>query len=522
MARRTAKSPVVDRDELARAHGRTAAIVLPDTSGLIGLGGAVETFDLRLGPLLFPAPIEKFSEGLGDGLDAIGATLVAAERRPRPVKLQVPIRGASLDSDPKPEALRLRRQLRQMMNNGQLRLQGFFLLWSVDEEADCWLKVGTGELSESDPGITFGEYELSLGEVFVVARPGTHRPGRRMIVGDRRTGLVARDTLRTLFSVDFATQALPERIAYLPGDVVDFLWSGAGTSSGIKNGPSVAGRLLWQEVAATDGEVYSYDPYDGVLPDRDKYLALDEAGAVRTWAVDPATVAGLTFTEEGDLAPDEHYEWERVYGALLTPRIPIAIDNGACRVIWLSEAQGLAVEFWSATAGQYVRAGRVAAILGRQTFTIVELTMERVVVEIRQGRIAMRVILQRGWRGPRLEAYDADATPKAALEYTPEGALAEPGATEKAEAPTWVRKLGTSHGTDPEVMWAQGSADETRSGATFMRSRGGALLGFRFAREARVIVAQIQTTANGTALSAGTIAGLSLLDVQPVPVLEGR
>lgn len=472
-------------------------------------------YDVRLGPLWFVTTADTVSETVGDGLDAVGAALVATERRPRPLKLKLPVRGGRNEIDVAEAGRRLRRQIRALLDNPRWRLGGFYLTWDADPDLDGWLLVGGAELSEADPGVAFGEFELELSDVYIVGRPGTHRPGRRASIADRRTGLVARDTRRTLYSLDFDTQALPAEPFVVPGDVVDMVSSGNRPVASLTLGPLRGGRRLWRTASAQDAEVVTYLPDEAVLVDRNSYLDLDELGAVRVWDLSnaiPYPPDPVGYTAERGTDPDIYLGWERVVGDVLTPRAPLAIDNGACRVIWLGagSTEGLAIEYWDDTLGHYRRAGRVLHALGVREQRVVEATPERAVVEWRAGQYALRAILQRGWWGPRLESYD-DGGGTARLEYAPDigGAVTVP-----AQTPTWVRSIsGTGTGA-VAMLWAQGSADEIvdttpavlfGTGATFRRTR--------------VLVAQLGAPPGPTA---DALASLSLIDARAVPVLVGR
>jgi hypothetical protein len=382
------------------------------------------SYAIRLGPLSFVDPVEAVGEAIGDGLDVVGAALTAGERRPRPFKLKLPIRGDDGEAEPRTAGLRLRRQVRELIENPLYRLQGFFFTWSPDEDLDCWLLIGGAEIIETDPGISFGEWALELSDVYLRGRPGTHRPARRAAVSDLRSGLVPRDTRRLLYSTDFSGVSLPARPLYLPGDVADLVSTGnrpAESTAGLARGS----RHLWRRVGAIDGEVLSYRPDDSLLPGRTKYLDLDDLGSVRVWDLSAATTYPPNptgYTTEGDEQPTA-YGWERILGDVLRPTIPLAVENGACRLVWLgpSGSQGLAIEVWSSTTSKFTRLGRVLHAANVAEQRVVECTPERAVLEWRAGRYGMRAILQRGWYGPRLESYD-DGGEGARIEYAPEGA----------------------------------------------------------------------------------------------------
>jgi hypothetical protein len=471
--------------------------------------------DVRLGPLSFIAPSAPVGEAVGDGLDVVGAALTASERRPRPLKLTLPVRGDDGESEPRNAGLLLRRNVRELFDNARWRLQGFYFTWSVDPDLDCWLLIGSAELTETDPGITFGEYDFQLSDVYIAGRPGTHRPGRRASIGDRRTGLVPRDTRRLLYSTDFSTQEIPLEPLILPGDIASIVRSSGVAET--QTGEIRGSRLLFKTAKAADGEVYHYVPDPAVLSDRFRYLSLDEAGAVRVWDLSQATtyppVTG-GYEEAKDADPTQ-YGWKPVYGSLLSADRPLAVDNGMCRLIWLG-AGGVAVEYWNNEEKHYNRIGTVLNIPAVKVTeqAVIELTPERAVLEWRAGRWSMRAVLQRGWRGPRLESYD-DAGGIVKLGYVPTGSGT---ATATTGSPTSTReiKVATGSGT---MYWATGSADETvTTGAVEWSGSNGAT----FSRTGVLVAQLIPKTPATPGVLATDAAKLALIDAQAIPVLVGR
>lgn len=491
----------------------TRFVVLSPGAGAAAVGGG---YDLHVGPLAFVSPLEEVGETVGDALETVGAALTAAERRPRPIKLKLPVRGdRHVEADVSVAGQRMRRQVRQLLENPLWRMQGLYLWWRVDPEIDGWVLIGGGDLTEADPGVAFGEFTLELSDLYVVGRPGTHRVGRRLDLADRRTAVVPRDTRGTLYAPDFSDHALPAAPLYLPGDVANAVSSG-GAGVALTSGPLRYGRRLWRAASAIDGEVVSYlaDPavFGGDV--RDAYLTLDEVGSVRVYDVsrDPLYPRAVgDYDELGDGAPDAAgigYGWERVFGDVLDPSAPLAIDNGVVRVVWLGAGPeaGLAFEWWDDGLGHYRREGRILHAAGARELRAVEVTPERAVVEIRAGDAALRVIVQRGWHGCRLESY-ADDGGTARIEYAPTG-----GAPVVADAdPVWTQTI-TADGR--AIVWAQGAADEVHDDV--IAAIGGPGVSYR---RDRTIVAQISSPAGPTS---DEVAALSLVDAQSIPVLVGR
>lgn len=474
-----------------------------------------EGYDVRLGPLAFVTPADSVGEQVGDPLEVVGAHVAAGQRRARAFRLKLPVRGDHREADPTLAGRKLRRQVRQLLNNSRWRSQGFYFTWSADAALDCWLLAGTADLSESDPGITFGEFDLELGELFVRGQPGTHRPGRRVIIADRRGGLVPRDTRRLLFSTDFSSQALPTEPAMIPGDVVDVVATGnqpiASSTAGLLRGS----RRLWRSCSAIDGQAITYRPDDSLLNQRTRYLDVDAAGATRVWDLTAATEFPpnpANYTTAGDGNPDPVYGWEQVLGDVTDPSTRLAMDNGACRLIWLGAAanQGLAIEYWDAATSKFKRIGRVLHALNVREQRVVEVTSERAILEWRAGQYALRAILQRGWWGPRLESYD-DTGGTTRLEFAPD---AGGTVTLTPQTPSWVRQVTSAGAGSVPLLWASASNDETADTTPTVITGTAATW-----RRSRVLVAQLGCPPGP---AAAALASLSLVDAQCVPILVER
>lgn len=478
-------------------------------------------FDVRLGPLAFVCVADALDETLGEALEAVGAVLTPAEPRPRPLKIVLPIRGTGRELDPRETGYRIRRQVRQLLENPRWLASGLFFHWEADPELDCWLRFGGGDVQDTDPGVTFGEWRLELTDCYRVGTAGQTRLGRRLELGDRRTGLVALDTRGLLYSTDHAAQALPTEPLIIPGDVTATLLTYNRPPSSFTLGPQRGIRRLWREVAAADGEVASFLPDEAALPDAGRqYLDLEDFGAVRVWDLSGSTVNvgdPSNWTNGRDTDPTI-MGWERVLGPMVRSRAPqLAVENGVCRLVWIGQSagEGLAVEVWDDAAQHFARVGRVGGAAGVSEVSIVELTGERAVIEWRGAERAMRAILCRGWRGPRLEAYNDAAGGTARLEYvannggaitaTPDGAVA------------WVDSLASAGGGATTILWAKGTDADAR--ATF--AGAGTFLtgpGISYSHS-RAVVAQLGDPLNVTVAK---LASLAVADARAVPVLVNR
>src|SRR5437660_1049953 len=111
--------------------------------------GAVPTasiLDLRLGRLYLPTLFNEVQEAVGDAL---------ARRRPRQFSLTIPIHSGYGDPTPYTTGLRMRRQMRAMMENSTYRLQGIYFSLQFDSELNGWTVAGSGQIKYAQGGVTF-------------------------------------------------------------------------------------------------------------------------------------------------------------------------------------------------------------------------------------------------------------------------------------------------------------------------------------------------------------------------------
>lgn len=493
-------------------------------------GVAPAIYHLRLGPLAFAWPLSPTGEQLGGALEAVGAVLTPAEPRPRPFKLSLPVRGADAELDTREAGYRLRRQVRQLLDNARWRNQGLYLHFAADPELDGWLLVGGGDLEETDAGVTFGDWTLELADCYLVGRPNRQRLGRRLELADRRTGLVPLDTRGLLYSTDHAAQALPDEPLIIPGDVAAELLSRNRAPSTLTDGPTVNGRKLWKAAGgAIDGDVASFLPAlleQGLVSDPAlEYVELEDAGSVRAWDTTASTVDLTgdqpTYNDAADHAP-ARYGWERIYGDAPARDTPIAVENGICRLVWTTPElaggntmPGLAIEVRD-TVGT-IEYFRLAVVTGADApvreVSVIELGPERAVIEWRAAQLAMRAILQRGWRGPRLEAYCDDPSAAAALEWVP----AAGGATDgDPQTPAWVKRFNDGLGRG--LLFALGRDSDTVTNVTAGTGRFG-IAGRRIASTGAALVAQV---APADTVTDDELASLAIADARSIPVLVTR
>lgn len=488
-------------------------------------------YGVRLGPLSFVTTADTVSETVGDGIETAGAIVVAAERRTRGVKMKLPVRASRDDPRDAGQAGRqLRRQVRALLNNSRWRMQGLYLWWDADPELDGWYVVGGGELSESDPGVAFGEFELDLEDLTIVGRPGTHRPGRRVSIGWRPGGLVPIDSRRISFSTAFQDINRPHEPLWLPGDITDIASTAGRTIDelDVYRADPRDGRVLWTRVPAIDGEVITYQP-GPMLTDRRRYLDAEDYGSVRAWDIGGTKFEGATMpttrTTAADRDPDHPttgYGWERVTGDLLLPDRHLSVENGRARITWLGSLphQHLLWEWMDPATNVFIPAGRFAFSGDVHDSHIVELTPERAVIEWRRGPLAMRAILQRGWAGPRIESYD-DTGAFAPIFFQLEDDYNGEVAIGPSSWDNVVTIAGTSVERDPKPVHIGLGYATSEFLTEALTDETAPVLGPYVLKLSRPRVMVVQVAAS-VLQNTGQLSQVTATDTRPTPVLLGR
>jgi hypothetical protein len=362
-------------------------------------------YDAKLGPLRFPTLLNDVAESVGEQLEAVGAAVLAAERRARPFKLELPVYAEASEADPQAFGERLRRQVRALMENGPAKLEGLYLAFDLDPELNGWLLVGSGELAYTDGGISFADFKLTLDDCYRVATQRTHRTARRVAAIDRRLSTSPRDVTGRLFSTAFGSYApgsgVPAPALALPPGVTE-IRRGTTVEPNLRTRDTLDGTLTFVP-DAVDQEVIHFE------------IDEDDLGRGGVRVFDRQGVIAPTFTAAGDLDPEDEYGWEQIYGPdqPLTDGDAPVLDNGLCRVRWLAANDCFVWETYS--AGAYVERGRfgILSMTGVERAFVQEWTPERAVVQLRteSSDIAETVwlILQRGWDGPVVEMWGTNA-----------------------------------------------------------------------------------------------------------------
>lgn len=235
------------------------------------MGVAVANRDLRLGRFYMVTLEDEVAEAVGDALNADESGVAVARRRPRQFTFTFPIRGASADANPYASGDRMRRQIRAMMENTTLRLQGLYMSFAQDHEIDGWIVAGSGLLKYDNYGLTFASYAIELDSSYRVGGLRTHLPARRIELYDRRISSTPRDFKGIIFGTDFsgitplALSSLPvgasNPIGYLGVPVVAYARAGFDGTGYVLQGMQ-HGQVIGFEQEATRqnlGDVVLYD-----------------------------------------------------------------------------------------------------------------------------------------------------------------------------------------------------------------------------------------------------------------------
>jgi len=377
--------------------------------------------DVRLGRLLLARLPENLQEAVGDVLSADDGGVAVARRRPRQFTFVFPLHGLSADpGGPFAAGARMRRQMRSMVENAELREAGLYFAYSQDPELNGWISIGGGQISyvADQGGVQTGSFQLELDSAFKRGAQRTHRDARRVEHWDLRLSTVERDYRGVIFGTDFS--GLPVlQLTFLPVGVGDPLGPyrtpvSLNPRAGIDGVGLIAQGLSHASVVSFEQAEVDQRKGDVVIWNRWGFTAPAYGQAGDTNPQDPAV----------------GYGWEEVYGPdhpLTAGDLPV-IANGLCRVRYVPATNALAVDAFVAGQG-YVEQGRltiwdstvqdvytqhtVPVSQGGPAGTVMEWTPERAVIRLTSQRTAgdqtartdTYVSLQRGWLGPRVECY---------------------------------------------------------------------------------------------------------------------
>ena len=353
---------------------------------------------LTIGRLVLDDP-ESMDEGTGEAIDNVGARPVGTTRRGRRVRLGLHTLDAAF-VDTVAARQTVRRQLRSVVNNRAWTTAGLYIRSSVDPEWDGWYVPEQADMTIAEAGgDAVGWYRLNL-PAFRVGLAATHRPATLVTVGDMTVATSPRDYLRTVYSDHFASLT-PAPVVVMPLGTVGALVSGMRSSTWYASRPvrgSVSLMPVFSGVADGDIITYEVDPDTASIGD---VVAYDRRGTATLTSTGPNTA------------------WEEVYGPdwpWSADDAPV-LDNGRARISYDSGA--LVWEAWDGSA--YVEVARIGFVVATSLSTdgllsagLVEYTPDRAVMRLELTDASyssnyysaeVYVTLQRGWSGPRVDAY---------------------------------------------------------------------------------------------------------------------
>ena len=376
------------------------------------------TYDLQLGRVALPTLLDDLKESVGDQLEAVGAAVVAGERRARGASFAFPIHKTG--SDARQVGDRMRRQLRALLNNPAARIGAIYLRFTPDPELSGWLLIGDGDLEYTGGGVSFSNYKLTLSNAYIVARQRSHVQARRIEIDDRRLATTPRDTKGLIYENTWnANTALA--VAWLPG-------AGGYQTRGLPlTGTPVASVAALMGAGAPcllqhleDGDIVALtgQPDEALMQQAElgDVIVLDRQGQ-------PATAVSAA----RDLTPQASYGWEELYGPDQPISYPsgapdLVVQNGVCRVTLTPSTGVINIDrvtgsgFAAACTVQPLCLSALTALQIRDA-SIVEWTPDSAVVRLVQDntqasglaepavRCETFITLRRGWDAPRVEAY---------------------------------------------------------------------------------------------------------------------
>lgn len=374
------------------------------------MGWTVETLQLD-DPLIF-------NEQVGDPVADFGGTPTPAPRMALRHSVSLPTFTANAGSDTVAQRLTLRRQLRSLLNNSPWKIQGLYVVWAADPEQSGWYVPDMGQLADGagdGTGLSTGYWVLANVVWRASGKRRTHRRSAQVTMLPLQSILTPRDYLQRIYSTDFSGLT-PLALTYLPPAATDivnssnYLALAASTMSAGSDGGAVK---VVQSLANLTTASYEQPETSQTLTG---VLAYDRLGAnTSTTEANWSQVYG----------PDWPWYWPNTSSS--NPDTPV-LENGYCRVRYDNTAgtePGWRVDAWNGSS--WVEQGKINIVRVNgasvnydnvlQSAGLEEYTPERAVMKCVQSTTAdassrevIFITLQRGWTGPRIEVYPAQAS----------------------------------------------------------------------------------------------------------------
>jgi len=354
---------------------------------------------------------ETWREAMGDQITNTGGAPVPAIRTALRHQAAIFTFGPA-ENDTVAERLRVRRQLRSLMNNTPFKLSGLFLDWSVDEEQSGWYMPDQGQLEDGagSSGVATGWFKMAQFVWFKIGHRRTHRRAMWVYLKDLRTGLFARDYRKQIFSTDFSTLTALN-LTYLPPGATDVSSAAIGSAVTLYALPTgFDGGACQLAVGLVDSLRVSFEQ-TAANRNLGQVIAYDRRGTFTA----PAKEVGAGWEEM--YGPDYPYNWIEG-GALDTP----VLTNGLCRVRYNREGTipGWSVDVWNGT--EWLEQGKITIQRISIDFNVDTILISAQLVEYSETRAVMMCVLsngeasshevvfitlERGCTGPTVEVYPA-------------------------------------------------------------------------------------------------------------------
>lgn len=356
------------------------------------------------------------SEPVSDPVAALGGAVVPGQRQAPQFQLALATYAATgLPSAA--QGQKLRRALRALLNNGDLKFQGFlYVVYSDDTEQDGWYAPDATALAGIDKTSwkAVGLWQTPAANWLLIGRQRTHREARKVWMKQLNLSVPTyeRDYLGWIVSTDFS--ALPAlALTVLPNGATQAV--STVTRQAISGAPLPAGRdggVCQLVQGLTDQTVVSYERPEAALNLSD-VIVYDRRGQLTHPSTGPDT------SWEEVYGPDYPWNWGTAGQAADTP----VLDNGLIRVRFDATAgdPGFSVDVWNGAS--YVEQGKVTITrIGDSTgycdtwvsAGLAEYTPDRAVMRCVLERAAdaysreiVYVTVQRGERGATFEVYPA-------------------------------------------------------------------------------------------------------------------